>query len=149
MCFNIFNSFIFNISVILILFLPEEIVRVLINTFNSDQSLHLLTSLIFIYAIATKSLNNFSPVIKMEKILFNMCSCCFASSDERLFIEPPERHWFKGLPLWDWGETQSLSLTHYHQAMRACCAIRDLFSFWTSMPSAARQRENREGWWDQ
>lgn len=59
MCFNIFNSFIFNISVILILFLPEEIVRVLINTFNSDQSLHLLTSLIFIYAIATKSLNNF------------------------------------------------------------------------------------------
>lgn len=53
MCFNIFNSFIFNISVILILFLPEEIVRVLINTFNSDQSLHLLTSLIFIYAIAT------------------------------------------------------------------------------------------------
>lgn len=59
MCFNIFNSFIFNISVILILFLPEEIVRVLINTLNSDQSLHLLTSLIFIYAIATKSLNNF------------------------------------------------------------------------------------------
>lgn len=59
MCFNIFNSFIFNISVILILFLPEEIVRVLINTFNSDQSLHLLTSLILIYAIATKSLNNF------------------------------------------------------------------------------------------
>lgn len=59
MCFNIFNSFIFNISVILILFLPEEIVRVLINTFNSDQSLHLLISLIFIYAIATKSLNNF------------------------------------------------------------------------------------------
>lgn len=59
MCFNIFNSFIFNISVILILFLPEKIVRVLINTFNSDQSLHLLTSLIFIYAIATKSLNNF------------------------------------------------------------------------------------------
>lgn len=59
MCFNIFNSFIFNISVILILFLPEEIVRVLINTFNSDQSLHLLTNLIFIYAIATKSLNNF------------------------------------------------------------------------------------------
>lgn len=59
MSFNIFNSFIFNISVILILFLPEEIVRVLINTFNSDQSLHLLTSLIFIYAIATKSLNNF------------------------------------------------------------------------------------------
>lgn len=59
MCFNVFNSFIFNISVILILFLPEEIVRVLINTFNSDQSLHLLTSLIFIYAIATKSLNNF------------------------------------------------------------------------------------------
>lgn len=59
MCFNIFNSLIFNISVILIFFLPEEIVRVLINTFNSDQSLHLLTSLIFIYAIATKSLNNF------------------------------------------------------------------------------------------